>query len=423
MSTKRLLMVTTGFPYGHGESFVAAELDHIRREFGDVTLVPCVFSPAEPPRQTPFPIELAYARARWGAGRFMHVAASFMSALSRYKWLDEAAYIMGRPRRLENIKELVRCLYRARLFEQFLDQQNRQGRRYDMIYFYWIIPEIAGALAFRQRVIDAARKPFSVVARAHGGDLYEELRPGGYAGLTDSIIAGLDAVYCISQHGKNYLNQKYPQHAANFHLARLGVDDPGFISPQPQEKALSILSCSFMVPGKRLHRIAEAIDFLLNANPTLQVRWTHIGNGDLFEELEAMVARLLTGRHVQVDFKGYMRQADIIALYRHAAFDVIVNVSDTEGIPVSLMEASSVGIPMVATNVGGSSEIVNAANGVLIDEDADTATIAAALMRFHDRSVALRYRTGARHFWQTHFNARTNYIQFGKSLQQCMEAS
>lgn len=416
------MMVTTGFPYGRGESFVHAELETVAESFDQVTIVPCFMTPEAPPRDVAHKVELAYARARWGSARVLHVASSFFGALWRYKWLDEAALVLGKPHRLENVKELVRSLYRARLFEQFLDAHQRRSGQVDLIYFYWIIPEIAGALAFRRFSARAGAQSLKIVARAHGGDLYEEGRLGAYAGLTRDIIAGLDAVYCISVHGKAYLDKKYPTMAKKFHLARLGVDDPGFINPQPDGSHLSILSCSFMVPGKRLHLIAQAIAFLVDQHPGLAVRWTHIGDGELSEQLREQVQTLFAGTSVEVDFKGYMKQPALVAFYREAAFDVIVNVSDTEGIPVSLMEASSVGIPMVATDVGGSSEIVNSRNGVLINENANIAEIATAILNFKDKSHAMHYRKQARAYWQSHFDARRNYARFAQMLLREMGA-
>lgn len=423
MKTKTIMVVTTGFPYGQGESFVEAELAYVCDSFAEVTLVPSFSSQNSPPRPTPHRVELSYAEARWGSGRVIHVITAFMRALWRHRWWGEALAILGRPHRLENLKELARTLYRARLFEHFLEQQFAAGKRYDIIYFYWIVPEIAGALSFRKTSALASTKAIKIVARAHGGDLYEELRPGGYAGLTNAITTGVDAVFCISEHGIGYLTNKYPALAAHFHLARLGVDDPGFINPQPQDDGLSILSCSFMVPGKRLHLIVETIDVLLNKHPGLKICWTHIGDGELFEQLHSQAVRMLSRRGVEVLFKGYLKQADVVDYYRNAAFDVIVNVSDAEGIPVSLMEASSVGIPMVATDVGGSGEIVNADTGVLIEESASPERIAEALLIFRNKQLAQCYRARARAEWLAKYHARSNYLSFAQALLRSMERS
>ena len=138
------------------------------------------------------------------------------------------------------------------------------------------------------------------------------------------------------------------------------------------------------------------------------------------DQLRAYVEHTLQGRATVV-FKGYLTQVQLAELYRKERFDVIVNVSDSEGIPVSLMEASAVSVPMVATDVGGTSEIVNAGNGMLIGADADIATIAAAILRFRDRASALTWRNSARSQWEEKFNARANYTAFGRQLLQLLE--
>lgn len=409
MKPKTILVVTSLYPYGQGEAFVAAELEHLSRCFGDIQLVPIFYTPGTAPRRVAHRVNLAYADERWGVLRTLRIAGSLLAGLLKYRWAGDLRFILGQPHKLDNLKELVRALYRARLFERFLASQR--GTRFDVIYFYWMLPEILGALAFRK----ASGGAVSIVSRGHGGDLYEDRKPGGYAGLRRGIVAGIDAVYPISDHGTRYLNRRFPRLGAKFHTARLGVDDPGFLNVQPAGGALSLVSCSFVVSGKRLHLIVDAIAWLLTADPALEVRWTHVGDGPLFDTVRAYAASRL-GPRAEAVFKGYLTQPELMALYRDESFDAIVNVSDNEGIPVSLMEACSAGIPMIATDVGGTAEIVNAANGVLIDADAAPATIAAAMLRFTDRPGMRACRQSARLHWEAHFNAAANYGRFGRTL-------
>ena len=414
MKPQRLLMVTSLYPYGTGEALVAAELEHLSQCFGNIDLVPIFYEPGSAARPVRQRVDLAYADARWGALRLPRVAGALLAALLRYRWVADLGSILAGPRKLDSLKELVRALYRARMFERFLADRDRAGEGVDLIYYYWLLPEIQGALAFRK----ADGSPLRIVCRAHGGDLYEYLKPGGYAGLRRSIVAGIDAIYTISEDGLRYLNRRFPALAVNFHTARLGVADPGFLNVQPPGGPLSLVSCSFAVPGKRLHLIVEAIAHLLATDPTLEVRWTHVGDGPLLDAVRALAAGAFAafGARGQAVFKGYLTQPALMALYRDDGFDAIVNVSDTEGIPVSLMEAGATGIPMIATDVGGTAEIVNAANGVLIHADADVATIAAAMLRFRDRSAARARRKSARLHWETHFDAAANYGRFARTL-------
>jgi len=411
MKLKRLLVVTSLYPYGTGEAFVAAELEHLAQAFGDIQLVPIFYEPGTPARKVDQGVNLAYADARWGMLRALRVATALLAALVRYRWAADLAAILGRPRKLDNFKELVRALYRGRMFERFLAAQACAGQGADLIYYYWLLPEIQGALAYRKASGSALR----IVCRAHGGDLYEYLKPGGYAGLRRAIVSGIDAVYTISDDGLRYLGRQFPALAAKFHTARLGVADPGFLNVQPADGPLSLVSCSFVLPGKRLHLVVDAIAHLLAADPALEVRWTHVGDGPLLEAIRARAAAAF-GTRGQAVFKGYLTQPELMTVYRDEGFDAIINVSDTEGIPVSLMEAGAAGIPMIATDVGGTAEIVNAANGVLIPADADIATIAAAILRFRDRAAVRACRASARLHWEAHFNAAANYGRFARTL-------
>ena len=413
MRSQKILMITTTYPYGHGESFVKSELEHIS-QFLDVELVPLSFTAGVGPRQVKQAVNLDYAEKRWGPYRKFHVLSSFAKALWNYRWLGDLVHILRRRHVGENTKELARALYRAQLFQNFLKHQVlKHSKQFDLIYFYWMLPEIMGAIAFRR----ASKLPLKIVARAHGGDLYADRKAGGYIGLRNSIAAGVDEIYCISRHGKAYLDKSYPAMKEKFHVARLGVDDPGYLNAQPAAERLSIVSCSFFVAEKRLHLIVAAIEYLLNSDPGLKIKWTHIGDGELYEQIRTCVARSIEGR-AEVVFTGYLTQDQLADLYRDEGFDVVVNVSDREGIPVSLMEASSVGIPMVATDVGGNSEIVNAANGVLIPADSDIEAIASALIRFKDKKSSAAYREQARASWAERFNAQANYQIFGQGLQR-----
>ena len=419
MKLKRMLLVTTSYPYGRNEAFVRAELEYVAQCFDHVELVPTYYVPDTVPRPTALPVNLGYANARWGTRRSFTLFSAFLGGLWRYAWFDDAMRVLRGAHRWENLKELGRALYRACLFERFLVEQiAKANKEIDLVYFYWMFPEIMGAIRFR----DVYQPSLKVVSRGHGGDLYEERRSGRYAGLRQGVLAGIDAVYTISDHGTAYVGREHPTVARKCSTARLGVDDPGFANAQPEDAVLSLVSCSFVVDEKRLHLIVDAIAHLIDLDPALDIRWTHIGDGELYDQLRAYAKSKLKGR-AEVVFLGYLTQQEVMQLYREQRFDVIVNVSSNEGIPVSLMEASSVGIPMVATDVGGNREIVNETNGILIPADADIPTIAGALAHFYDRASASAYRARARSVWQNKYNAAHNYSRFGQSLADIASGS
>ena len=56
------------------------------------------------------------------------------------------------------------------------------------------------------------------------------------------------------------------------------------INPLIDRKTLKIVSCSRIVPIKRIHRILEALREIKD----FPIEWTHIGGGELLEDIEKM---------------------------------------------------------------------------------------------------------------------------------------
>ncbi len=82
-----------------------------------------------------------------------------------------------------------------------------------------------------------------------------------------------------------------------------------------------------------------------------------VGDGPERQKLELEVYRLGLGTNVR--FLGFRRDLERI----YADIDVAVNCSINEGTPVALIEAMSAGVPVVATNVGGTPDLL--LNGLL----------------------------------------------------------
>ena len=95
---------------------------------------------------------------------------------------------------------------------------------------------------------------------------------------------------------------------------------------------------------------------------------------------------------------------------------VMLNTSISEGVPFSIMEAISFGIPVVATDVGGTSEIVDNIVGELIEPDFIPQRIAEILDSNIDNWVKSEFREKVKDSWNEKFNANKNYLEFGKNI-------
>ncbi|MCC6700606.1 MAG: glycosyltransferase [Fluviicola sp.] len=139
-----------------------------------------------------------------------------------------------------------------------------------------------------------------------------------------------------------------------------------------------VISCANLVPVKRIHLLAEA---LLVLGQTTAVKWVHFGDGELMLGLRKMLNENKTP-NLEVELKGHVLNDEVLNWYKTNKATVFVNVSASEGVPVSVMEAMSFGIPVIATDVGGNSEIVNSKNGRLLPADFELSELCEALMFF-----------------------------------------
>jgi glycosyltransferase involved in cell wall biosynthesis len=106
--------------------------------------------------------------------------------------------------------------------------------------------------------------------------------------------------------------------------------------------------------------------------------------------------------------------------YRETYVDVFVNTSSAEGIPVTIMEAQSFGIPVVAPEVGGVSEIVSERTGRLFNVDASPLTIGQLICEILELASddAKAMRQAAFQNWNTRYNADRNFSTFVDEIQK-----
>src|SRR5699024_8934872 len=154
------------------------------------------------------------------------------------------------------------------------------------------------------------------------------------------------------------------------------------LNPIVQDETIRIVSCSHIIPIKRVELILKALDSMENYN----IEWTHIGDGERLTEIKNLAQKKINNR-LKIYFMGNQQNKDIHKLYSSKPFDLFINVSIAEGIPVTLMEAIAYGIPIIATDVGGNSEIVRDEFGKLITADPTITEICNAIIEMKQRMI------------------------------------
>jgi glycosyltransferase involved in cell wall biosynthesis len=140
--------------------------------------------------------------------------------------------------------------------------------------------------------------------------------------------------------------------------------------PQPK-KGFTLLYVGRLVPLKDHATLLQAVALARAYHPGVQL-WI-VGDGPLELKLRSLTNEL--GLNDTVTFFG--EQADVSPFL--LAADLFVSSSVTEGLPVSLLEAMSVGLPAVVTDVGGMGEIARLSGAVTLVRSSDPQGMAAGL--------------------------------------------
>jgi colanic acid/amylovoran biosynthesis glycosyltransferase len=170
---------------------------------------------------------------------------------------------------------------------------------------------------------------------------------------------------------------------------RLGIDCDAFefrargLAPG---EPVRIISVGRMTEKKGHRYTIEAVANLAARRPDLDIRLDVVGNGPLLKQMREMVARLGIGNRIVLhggltngEVRELLEQAHVFVLH-----SVTANDGDMEGIPVSIMEAMAMGLPVVSTRHSGIPELVaDGVSGFLVEER-DVATTAEAIERLAD---------------------------------------
>ncbi len=179
----------------------------------------------------------------------------------------------------------------------------------------------------------------------------------------------LDEIYFISENVMNeyeQLNKDILKNTEKFKSAHFGSrkKEDGLCKPS-DDGVFRILTCSGMGAVKRLDLLAEA---LLLYKGDKKINWTHLGDGEQMNKIKDIISGI-GNENVTVELKGKVTNDDVHRYYVTNPVDLFVNVSKSEGLPVSIMECMSYGVPCLATDVGGNHEIVTEKTGYPVGEN------------------------------------------------------
>lgn len=415
-----LILITQSYPYlkAGEQTFLNQELPFLIKSFGRIFIIPKEVGGEKVDfKSDKVTVVEEYARTKPTLNRKM-----ILGEIAFYKrniWQILVQEIIWTPGILINAKKalvMLSSIYQSNEFYWFIKKfikENNINILKSRFYTYWF-QETTTGLA----LLKIEDPNITIITRVHNIDLYKERHPFDYIPFRKTIIKTINGIFPCMDAGTKYLRKNYKCTNSVLKTSYLGVDDHGFINQPSDDNIFRILSCSSIIQIKRLNLIVEAIKELIKIRPKTKIEWIHFGDGILKNEILSLTDTI-EDEYVNIIFMGHVSIAQIIAHYKNHPVDVFINVSSFEGQPVSIKEAISVGIPIIATDVGGNSEIVTKNNGILLTSNPVPSEIAETIIWFIDNPNEARVlRKNSRKLFLEKYDSIIVYSDFVKIIKE-----
>jgi colanic acid/amylovoran biosynthesis glycosyltransferase len=136
-----------------------------------------------------------------------------------------------------------------------------------------------------------------------------------------------------------------------------------------EDQPTTIVTVGRLVEKKGHEYAIRAVANLIKSD--YKIRYLIVGDGPLKKDLEILIYKL--GIEKNINLLGGLEQDNVITIYDQSHIFLLASVTasngDMEGIPVVLMEAQAMGMPVISTLHSGIPEVViNGKSGVLVEE-------------------------------------------------------
>lgn len=245
----------------------------------------------------------------------------------------------------------------------------------------------------------------------HGQDVYKRLFINGEMFLP------------ISDYWKNTLiNLGCEERKIKVHHMGVDLDTFRFLNRKFSFKQeVRLISIARLTEKKGIEYAIKAVAILVDQKK-MSVRYQIIGDGPLKNHLQFLVKDLHLQNHVQ--FLGPKNRSEVINHLQESDILLVPSITavdgDMEGIPIVLMEAMAIGLPVVSTYHSGIPELVSdGITGFLVPEKDEIALSETILKITQSGNSITSIVENARHFVEENFNSdkqNDNLVNIYKDL-------
>lgn len=266
-----------------------------------------------------------------------------------------------------------------------------------------------------------------VGTRLHSFDLYFFHSSEFELSTRLNTLNALDFVAPISSHGAAHLKKQGVKTC--IYTSYLGCKENEFskgnhstFEKTKPNKPLKIVTIAKIVPLKR-------IDYTIQVLRSLDypVIWHQYGrpstndrDADHTRQIHEMVIETKSSQ-LHLELKGEISNRDLRKILVDENYDFSLLLSETEGVPVSLIESLAADVRIVVTDTNGCPELIRKDIGCLIPVDASVHECATRIKQWWFGLSGSRKDGAARNFWKEKFDSNTLYDEFAEFMNKFIQ--
>ncbi|TQS71167.1 glycosyltransferase [Ornithinibacillus gellani] len=410
-----LVLLTNYYPFYKGEEYLETEMNYLSEKFSKIYVIPLmVDNKMKQTRKLPNNIEVIKSNISHSIfGKLMMVLKKHK--LSRKK-IKGTALLHKDGKTIAT--KLFKLYFESRSQYIYLEikkiLKNKSFDQYNTItiYSYWLY--ITARVAVELKNDFFSNKTVYTFSRAHGYDINEDANLLNFLPEREFLLHELDNIFPVSQNGVNKLLNKFPEYRSKIEVRRLGTVKRN-IEKKNSNNFLHIVSCSTVRKLKRLDLLIHSLEILEKKG--IKYKWTHLGGGPDFDDIKRLADKHLNEQSYH--FTNHIKNNEVLDWYENNQTTLFVNTSTSEGVPVSVMEAMSMSLPVIATDVGGTKEIVDdKVTGYLLKKNCTKFDVSNALLRIYnmDKDEYMSMCLSSFKLWDKLSNADRLYMDFVEEI-------
>ncbi len=412
---KKLYLITNGFPYEHSEKpFLEKEVKVLCEEF-DLTIIASTGDETSSNScLDEWKNDIKVVRYQNKKNKWKVLKKFILFWLRRECYREMRDIFSTHYLVFKRIYKSVWFFANAELFYEWLDSHNIVDLDSEgIIYSYWYTEKVLAITLHKKEFVN-----YKIITRTHGYDLYDERVEKTVRQPFKRIMdRNLDKVFFASEYAKRYYMGKWGKvDEGKYIVSKIGTCPVKEKIQKEGKEHFVLVSCSRVI---KLKRITLLVDALSEWKGKI-IEWHHFGDGEDYNNLKNYAMLKLDNKDcVQYVLHGYMKNEDIKRFYASVRVDCFITLSESEGgTPVSIQEAMAYGIPIIGTDVGGVTEMIQG-NGVLLNDSPEIEEINNAIKSImgSEKEEYDRMSGKSREIWEEQYQAETNARKFTELLK------